>query len=56
MKPTCALTAAESAQMSRPRTHAAPPVGRRKPIRVLIVVVFPAAFRPRNPKISPSHV
>src|ERR1051326_2627353 len=33
--------------------RACPPLGRTRPRRILIVVVLPAPFGPRNPKISP---
>src|SRR5688572_3756488 len=38
---------------SNPATEAMPEVGRIKPVRILIVVVFPAAFGPRIAKNSP---
>src|SRR5215212_5141866 len=38
---------------SIPKTLACPDVGRMRSSRIRIVVVFPAPFGPRNPKISP---
>src|SRR3954454_18319613 len=38
---------------SNPHTFAFPLVGGRTPVRMRIVVVFPAPFGPRNPRISP---
>src|SRR5690348_3859282 len=38
----------------RPKTRASPLSGRNNPIRVFIVVVFPAPLRPRKPKILPA--
>src|SRR5207245_1824577 len=40
--------------MSSPATLATPDVFRRRVVRILIVVLFPAPFGPRNPKNSPS--
>src|SRR5207248_1466911 len=50
----CSWTPAASRQASRPSTAAVPVVGRKKPSRSRIVVVFPAPLGPRKPKISPS--
>ena len=43
-----------TSSIERPRTRAVPDVGKISPISSFIVVVFPAPFGPRNPKISPS--
>src|SRR5688572_30724539 len=40
--------------MSSPATRPSPALGASSPVSILIVVVFPAPFGPRNPKISPS--
>src|SRR5262245_18492206 len=37
-----------------PNTRAFPPLGRAIPSRILMVVVLPAPFRPRKPKIDPA--
>ncbi len=39
--------------MSYPATTPVPDVGRRMPQSILIVVVLPAPFGPKNPNISP---
>src|SRR5262249_37152478 len=39
--------------MSKPATVARPVVGGRRPHSILMVVVLPAPFGPRNPKICP---
>jgi hypothetical protein len=51
-KPTRAMASAEG--MRSPKTVAVPAVGAMSPVSILRVVVFPAPFGPRNPKISPS--
>ena len=38
---------------SRPKRRTSPEVGRRRPVAIRIVVVFPAPFGPRNPWTSP---
>src|SRR5579875_943808 len=48
------LTAAGFLIRSYPHNVALPEVGRRIVVSILIVVLFPAPFGPRNPKISPS--
>jgi len=42
--------------MLYPFTHAVPLVGRRRVVRILIRVVFPAPFGPRRPNTSPSRM
>jgi hypothetical protein len=39
--------------MSKPAISAVPSVGGMKPVRIRIVVVFPAPFGPRKPTTSP---
>ncbi len=46
--------AAVSVRMSSPATHPCPELGLTRPASILMVVVFPAPFGPRKPKISPS--
>ena len=43
-----------SLTMSFPKICASPPVGTVMPVRIRMVVVFPAPFGPRKPKVSPS--
>src|SRR5688572_13032174 len=38
---------------STPATTALPPLGASSPVSILMVVVLPAPFGPRKPKISP---
>src|SRR5208283_1504588 len=47
------MPAAES-PAGMPKTRASPPSGFKNPISSLIVVVFPAPFRPRKPKMLPA--
>jgi len=49
MYPTRRFTSMGSFVMSNPATVAVPRVGGEKPVRIRIVVVFPAAFGPRIP-------
>ncbi len=53
MYPTRRFTSIGWVKTSNPATEADPSVGGRKPVRILIVVVFPAPLGPRNPRISP---
>src|SRR6476469_7321483 len=46
-------TLASGAPQGSPNTCASPLVGRAIPSSTLMVVVLPAPFRPRNPKIDP---
>src|SRR5215469_4508194 len=46
-------TASESVRRSRPSTWAEPPLGGRRPVSILMTVVFPLPLGPRKPKISP---
>ena len=48
------LTSEDSSMQSCPLMTAFPDVGDRSVQRILIVVVFPAPFGPRNPNIVPS--
>ena len=48
-----ALMRSESRRMSRPSTRTSPEVGSDSPARMRMVVVLPAPFGPRKPKISP---
>ncbi len=52
--PSRAWTRARSRWLSRPNRRASPLVGRSRSSSVRIVVVLPAPFGPRKPKISPS--
>jgi hypothetical protein len=47
-------TPARLSDDGRPKTRASPCVGRAMPSSTLIVVVLPAPFLPRKPKIDPS--
>ena len=46
-------TSYESSKMSKPATFTVPLVAGMKPVMIRIVVVLPAPFGPRNPRISP---
>jgi len=46
-------TASSSRGISCPSTRALPPVGCARPVRILIIVDFPAPLCPRSPKTSP---
>lgn len=48
------LTSEDSFIQSCPAMNALPEVGKRSVQRIFIVVVFPAPFGPRKPKIVPS--
>lgn len=52
--PMCLRDSMVSPMMSCPKIRAVPLVGRVIPVRMRMVVVFPAPFGPRYPKISPS--
>src|SRR5881628_2078868 len=52
MRPICARILRPSVFRSRPSTVARPDVGGRRVVSILIVVVFPAPFGPRNPNTS----
>src|SRR6266704_1151557 len=47
------LTSSGFSSTSKPATVAVPEVGNRNPVRMRIVVVFPAPFGPRKPTICP---
>src|SRR6267143_6791204 len=49
----CSRTASESVRTSRPSTKAEPPLSGKRPVSILMTVVFPLPLGPRNPKISP---
>src|ERR1700677_3584537 len=51
--PMCRRTSMDSLATSKPATRAVPEVAGIKPVRMRMVVVFPAPFGPRNPRISP---
>ena len=51
--PITFLTLLSCFAISKPKTKALPSVGFKMVINMLIVVVFPAPFGPRKPKISP---
>src|SRR5262245_42713782 len=55
MYPMWRLMASVSLAMSKPATEPRPAVGRSSPARILMVVVLPAPFGPRKPKISPGR-
>src|SRR5438045_4993693 len=46
-------TDSESVRTSRPSTLASPPLSGKRPVSVLMTVVFPLPLGPRKPKISP---
>src|SRR6266436_1433035 len=46
-------TDSESVRTSRPSTWAEPPLSGKRPVSILITVVFPLPLGPRKPKISP---
>src|SRR5256884_611341 len=46
-------TDSESVRTSRPSTLASPPLSGKRPVSILITVVFPLPLGPRKPKISP---
>src|SRR6266436_605206 len=46
-------TDSESVRTSRPSTRAEPPLRCRRPVSILMTVVFPLPLGPRKPKISP---
>ena len=48
------LTLFAWAVTSKPETSARPEVGFRRVVKIIIVVLLPAPFGPRNPNISPS--
>src|SRR3990170_7783490 len=56
MQPMEARTRSSCSVMLNPFTHAVPLVGRRRVVRHLIRVVFPAPFGPRRPNTSPSRM
>src|SRR6266403_3342882 len=49
----CSRTDSESAPTSRPSTRAEPPLSGKRPVSILMTVVFPLPLGPRKPKISP---
>src|SRR5579884_3911394 len=53
MYPRCARAWSDCEKTSKPATVARPEVGGMKPARIRMVVVLPAPFGPRNPRISP---
>src|SRR5271168_2075080 len=46
-------TASASLRTLRPSTRASPPLSGKKPVSILMTVVFPLPLGPRKPKISP---
>src|SRR6266436_5303893 len=46
-------TDSESVRTSRPSTWAEPPLSGKRPVSILMTVVFPLPLGPRKPKISP---
>src|SRR2546422_2017041 len=46
-------TDSESVATSRPSTRAEPPLSGKRPVSILMTVVFPLPLGPRKPKISP---
>src|SRR5438132_3437124 len=46
-------TDSESVPTSRPSTRAEPPLSGKRPVSILMTVVFPLPLGPRKPKISP---
>src|SRR6266481_2199085 len=46
-------TDSESVRTSRPSTRAEPPLSGKRPVSILMTVVFPLPLGPRKPKISP---
>jgi len=54
IEPTWAMASRNWRRASSPLIVIRPAVGRMRPTIIRIVVVFPAPFGPRNPKISPS--
>jgi hypothetical protein len=55
MYPMFARTCSGWVSTSKPATVARPPVGRRTVLRMRRVVVLPAPFGPRSPKIAPGR-
>src|SRR5262245_10479765 len=53
MYPMCVRTWSRWLRTSKPATRAVPEVGASSPFSILIVVVLPAPFGPRKPKICP---
>src|SRR5574337_1136500 len=49
----CLLASSGDSTTSMPATRTLPSLGERKPVMMRIVVVLPAPFGPRNPRISP---
>src|ERR1700682_221699 len=49
----CSRTASESVRTSRPSTKAEPLLSGKRPVSILMTVVFPLPLGPRKPKISP---
>src|SRR6266852_852843 len=49
----CSRTASESVRTSRPSTRAEPLLSGKRPVSILMTVVFPLPLGPRKPKISP---
>jgi hypothetical protein len=54
--PTRAFVAGERLYESSPNIKHLPDFGRRNPLRILIVVVFPVPFFPSRPNIEPSFI
>src|SRR6266446_2565146 len=52
--PICRFTSTGFAAKSTPKSCMLPEVGASNPVRILIVVDFPAPFGPRNPKNCPA--
>ena len=46
-------TSADCSKTSKPHTRTVPDVAGRKPVMMRSVVVLPAPFGPRKPRISP---
>src|SRR5262245_33203912 len=49
----CSRSSSPSVRTLYPLTQASPPDGGSRPVRSLMIVVFPLPFGPRNPKTSP---
>src|ERR1700674_96950 len=49
----CSRTASDSVRTSKPSTKAEPLLSGKRPVSILMTVVFPLPLGPRKPKISP---
>src|SRR3989442_6986106 len=49
----CSRTASESVRTSRPSTRADPAMSGKRPVSIVVTVVFPLPLGPKKPKISP---